>query len=101
MNSVECRTRSSRCHPLLAPSTTAGDLVVVVFSSLLMGCLERGNRSEADKKQADSTAPVKEQAQTLQVLEVDQATLTLKGHTGRVWSVAYSPDGKRLASASW
>jgi hypothetical protein len=27
--------------------------------------------------------------------------LTLKGHTGRVDSVAYSPDGKRLASASW
>jgi hypothetical protein len=25
---------------------------------------------------------------------------TLKGHTGRIFSVAYSPDGKRLASAS-
>ena len=27
--------------------------------------------------------------------------LTLKGHTNWVWSVAFSPDGKRLASASW
>ena len=29
-----------------------------------------------------------------------QETLTLKGHTGEVGSVAFSPDGKRLATAS-
>ena len=32
--------------------------------------------------------------------ETGQETLTLKGHTGDVRSVAFSPDGKRLASAS-
>jgi WD40 repeat protein/serine/threonine protein kinase len=26
---------------------------------------------------------------------------TIKGHTAEVWSVAFSPDGSRLASASW
>jgi WD40 repeat protein len=29
-----------------------------------------------------------------------EAALTLKGHNGAVWSVYWSPDGKRLASAS-
>jgi WD40 repeat protein len=29
-----------------------------------------------------------------------QESLTLTGHTDRVWSVAFSPDGQRLASAS-
>ena len=26
---------------------------------------------------------------------------TLKGHTDYIWEVAYSPDGKRIASGSW
>ena len=29
-----------------------------------------------------------------------QETLTLKGHTGRVHSVAFSPDGRRIVSCS-
>jgi|GEM_PF-3276947 WD40 repeat protein len=27
-----------------------------------------------------------------------QETLTLKGHSGLVWSVSFSPDGKRIVS---
>ncbi|MBM3839996.1 MAG: hypothetical protein FJ398_18930 [Verrucomicrobia bacterium] len=27
--------------------------------------------------------------------------MTLKGHSAEVWSVAFSADGRRLASASW
>jgi WD40 repeat protein len=27
--------------------------------------------------------------------------LTLRGHSGPVYGVAFSPDGKRLATASW
>ena len=30
-----------------------------------------------------------------------QESLTLKGHTARVFGVAFGPDGHRLASASW
>src|SRR5215471_7209870 len=32
--------------------------------------------------------------------QTGQETRTLKAHTSGVWSVAFSPDGKRIASAS-
>ena len=38
----------------------------------------------------------------MKVWDADKGTeiLTLKGHTGRVTSVAFSPDGKRIVSGS-
>ena len=32
--------------------------------------------------------------------QTGQETLTLKGHSEPVWSVSYSPDGKRIVSGS-
>ena len=32
--------------------------------------------------------------------ETGQETLTLKGHTGKVTSVVFSPDGRRIVSGS-
>ena len=32
--------------------------------------------------------------------QTGQELVSLKGHSGRVWSVAFSPDSKRLASGS-
>jgi WD40 repeat protein len=39
---------------------------------------------------------------TVKVWDADRGNelITLKGHTGQVMSVAFSPDGKRIVSAS-
>ena len=91
--------RCVRNAALLARTDVGLVVVSVGLAFPLLGGQERGNHPNADQQPADSTAPVKEQAQALQVLEADQPTLTLKGHTGDVLSVAFSSDGKRLASA--
>ncbi len=48
-----------------------------------------------------SPPPVVDQTVKVWDAATGQETLTLKGHTSGVTSVAFSPDGKRLASASW
>lgn len=65
-----------RSAALLARTYVGLVVVSVGLAFPLLGGQERGNRPNADKKQADSSAPVKEPAQALQVHEVDQATLT-------------------------
>ena len=60
------------------------------------GTSERGvqpRRQAARLRQRDETVKVWDAG-------TGQETLTLKGHTDVVKSVAFSPDGKRLASAS-
>ena len=50
--------------------------------------------SEAGKKNAVAKRPDANAA-------VAEATVTLKGHSGRVYSVALSPDRKRIVSGSF
>ena len=40
-------------------------------------------------------------AQDNSPVSLPEGGTTLRGHTGRVWSVTFSPDGSTLASASW
>ena len=92
--------RCVRNAALLARTYVGLVVVSVGLTFPLLGGQERDNGPNADKQQADSAAPVKEQAQAPQVHEAGQPTLTFKGHPREVVSVAFSPDGKRLASAS-
>jgi WD40 repeat protein len=99
---VEHRERQFCRNPYLARITATAGLVTVsvALGSLLVAGQERDNRSVTDKAQADSTAPAKVEVKAPLVVDGTQSTLTLKGHEGGVTSVAFSPDGKRLASAS-
>ena len=51
--------------------------------------------------QAVSAAKTLEAENALhRAVQASRAVLTLSGHTGDVWAVAFSPDGKRIATAS-
>ncbi len=100
-NTAKQFVRWVRSAALLARTDVGLVVVSVGLAFPLIGCQERGNRSEADKEQTDSTAPVKAEPQALQAVDGGQELLTLKGHSQPVTSVAFSSDGKRLASASF
>ena len=36
-----------------------------------------------------------------QAILSSQVRLTLRGHDNQIWAVAWSPDGKRIATGSW
>ncbi len=65
-------------------------LLLAVLLVAMTGC------GSDTKPKEQPTAPVKE-AQSPASAEM---AMTLKGHTGEVHSVSFSPDGKRIASGS-
>ncbi len=60
-----------------------------------------GTKQNDGIQKEDATQTVQSKGKASQVAASFQETLTLKGHTGGVLSVAFSPDGQRLASASF
>ena len=77
--------RSNAPIPIVFSAAAGLVLLGVALASLLTGCGERDRRTEADKAR--------------QVTDSSHELLTLKGHTNEAYSVAFSPDGQRLASA--
>ena len=63
-------------------------LTVCLLLSCLAVCGSEAGKKDAVAKRPDANAAVAE------------PTVTLREHSGPVWSVAYSPDGKRIVSGS-
>jgi WD40 repeat protein len=61
--------------------------------------LPQGERGIALSPDGKTLAITERNAISLWSLPAQQEVATLRGHTGKVWSVAFSPDGNTLASA--
>jgi len=94
-----------------AVSILAGAVALVLLAGLagpsdftIAANGEAPSARKAAKEAADNAAKARREAKRADEKAKDAATwqekLTLKGHTHRVHSVAISPDGKRIVSAS-
>ena len=71
--------------------------IIIVLAALSLGLSGCGRKRQATPE----TAPAgKKPAPNFAKREV-RVLHTLQGHRGSIWSVAWSPDGKQLATGSW
>jgi WD40 repeat protein len=82
-------------------------VLALVCASLLMGVLPLAQAQEKTDNPPTAVSPDKKLAATatdkaIRIVDVQtqRAILTVQGHTQRVTTLAFSPDGKRLASGS-
>src|SRR5262245_35631260 len=75
-------------------------LGLVALAGVLVGGVVGLPWREANKEQVIPSPPQAHEPKPTQALAQPKEPATLKGHKAQVCSVAYSPDGKTLASGS-
>ena len=70
---------------------------IVILAALSLGISGCGRKRPA----SSATAPIVQKPPPASAKREVRVLHTLQGHRGSVWSVAWSPDGKQLATGSW